>query len=146
MCWFTVDTELIKGNIATDNIVCNKIVTLISGKIESAFIGFPYELNEVYSINKDLFIFPAILGRGTGYGILEGFHSYSTNVIYKYDNACINVYNKNVWINSFSAYFYTGLSIASCIIPKGSTYYLNELGEYVSDKIKILTVFKIKEK
>ena len=57
------------------------------------------------------------LGKKTEYNIEKGFHSYS------------NYNNASGWIEC---------SIIKCIIPKGSTYYLNPVRqEYVSDKIKI---------
>ena len=153
MCWITHKEELAIPKIAEDNIVCNKLVRMPSdfNIIISDIYQFGYKLNIVYSICGDLRVDKILENDKFRYCILKGFHSYSDKVTFKssidyWD--CINVYFmgqpilKNFVNETWGCTTMIG-AIASCIIPKGSTYFLNERGEYVSNNIKILSAFRI---
>lgn len=155
MCWTTYNKELIVPKIAEDNIVCNKLVRIDSNNIiKSDYYNFIYSLNTTYRLNQNLIVDRNFDIKGKlFYEIREGFHSYSTNVTYRvnerkffyekirtyYENKLLDTYFVSEYMNDV----HRQISMASCIIPKGSTYFLNEVGEYVSDSIKILNVFKI---
>lgn len=157
MCWATYNKELIVPKIAEDNIVCNKLVRIDSNNIiKSDYFNFVYSLNTIYRHNQDLRVNENSDIRGKlFYEIHEGFYSYSTNIAYEtytrkngYGRIKVYYYKDNSFHNLLDSYLLTSMNshqlcMASCIIPKGSTYFLNELGEYVSDSIKMLNVFKI---
>lgn len=79
------------------------------------------------------------------YFINEGFHSYSTDccVTGQLDGSSIV---KNQVGDIIGRYPYMegyDFVIVSCIIPKGTTYYENEKGEVVSERIRIIKKYSI---
>lgn len=160
MCWITYKKEFTIPKIAEDNIVCNKIVYLCPNNIiKSAYNYFNYKTNILYEIGIEITTKYTIRGN---YVIDYGFHSYNTNVKYVSalgifsDAPYIRVYNNNdKIIDMYEAVKWDvsckrgplkeQLGLASCIIPKGATYFLNEKGEYVSNKIKMLSAFRIEK-
>ena len=147
MCWNSKD---VIAKIADNDIECFKIVLQDgSNTIYSYYQEFKYELNKLYKTELNF-----IKHRSLGYtSILQGFHSYSNEL--KYDITYYNliplikVFNDKT-DNTFQAYMvHSTLSnknilaksvIANCIIPKGSTYYVNEHGEIVSNQIIIKSI------
>lgn len=73
-----------------------------------------------------------------GMKIDKGFHSYSMDkTMATKDKYHIVIYNMENNEIVDSIFFSDHLVIAKCIIPKGSKYYKNDLGEIVSDQIII---------
>lgn len=138
MCWITYKKELIKPEVAEDNIVCNKLVYLNSDNIiKSLYFDFNYEINVLYELDKEITIIPNF----TGVRIInDGFHSYSTD---KY-SLQRGLKELPYLVIPLSTKDKISFALASCIIPKGAIYFLNEIGEYVSNKIKMLSAFRIK--
>lgn len=108
MCWIGNSKNKL---IATEDIICYKIVNIECGKIYSQFMHFNYKFKKKYKckiegkFEDDLFI------------INKGFHSYTQDVLmYNFDTVC---------------------KVVKCHIPKGSVYYINNSGEYVSEAIVI---------
>lgn len=95
-------------------------------------MGFVYEYYKLYTQNKA--IMPLCVARTNKWIIEEGFHSYRT------------------WLTAKEAFekFSTDSSIrkrikiVQCIIPKGTTFYINEKkkNEIVSDRIIINRILK----
>lgn len=137
MCW--------EGNfnpkIAEKDISVFKIVRKISPfKVESVYEKFPYNLDTLYILNtveSEIVSCSGLLG---AYDIVKrAFHSYLSDSVstFKYSGILyITPYKDN--IKSPLDYFRLSdesLVRIECIVPKGSQYCINELGEIVSNKI-----------
>lgn len=146
MCWITTVLSNAQPKVAEEDITVFKVALLEDGKITSIYKNFPYEKGIVYDMcDSNCF-------GETNYKINEGYHSYSL------DNSIIH--ECNGWGFYISAQFFytfvkqydflTGIYASKifvlCTIPKGSIYYLNEYGEYVSNSIRIDDYFPVDEK
>ena len=134
MCWIT--NKKLKFKIAKENIPIYKICHKEDDKILSYFKHFEYKLGCLYDTNFEVAVDTKMSE------IYKGFHSYSLNKTYyekRYD--IISVFKNENFIalifnpNSNRLNDYSFGIIVSGYIPKGSTYALNEYGEYVSDSI-----------
>ena len=135
MCWESKKIPELK--IAPIDIPVFKVVH----KDHSAYYQpfYYYSLNKVYTTN---------LGVPSGhiwerlYQINEGFHSYSATecrVVRTHSSDGIRTYI-SVLHDTTKLDCYANAAIMKCVIPKGSQYYLNNRGEYVSNKIKTVCV------
>lgn len=123
MCFFARNPQ---KRIAESDVTCYKIVYVHKKKINSYVRAFPYELNKKYfqpiQFYKNRF----------GSRAEEGFHSY---------NKVEYAFNEYYGLYIESPYFRTSVDsnerIVKCIIPKGTIYYKNELGEIISESIVI---------
>lgn len=95
----------------------------------SVYTGFRYVLNTAYSTVLDT---PKYW-----YVMQSGFHSYTYDVTLKRDHGRLDI-NDPMGIQL--DYFLTKLIRADCVIPKGSKYAINERGEVISEKIKVIDV------
>ena len=144
MCWTTSIYPHIK--LATENIPVYKIVDKTGGfwfwsTFSSYYYGFTYKLHKTYSEKlgaiHDL--------RTELYAINEGIHSYH-NTLTKISTSKYG----DKWVNDFNGYIldnYCRLGNVVKVqgyIPKGSKYYLNENGEYISEQIVLTKYNKIK--
>lgn len=125
MCWRTEKKPI--AYKARKDIVCYKIVHRIkpnSNAVYSKIFWFEYYFNKLYKTTLSK------INHGfEGYTIEEGFHSFKEEPI---------VWN-NFYItsnNGFYNIYYN--SIIECVIPTGSTYYKNAVGELVSNQIKLI--------
>lgn len=150
MCWSTTNKSDLNRFIAEDNIPVTKIVALFGkDNIFSYYNDFNYKIGKIYRTNLEE-PYLSFNGCGLEYILNHGFHSYSTKVkIIKRDSyllyATINSRFMSGFVTTFRIHS-RGLgntAVADCIIPKGSVYYLNSRGEYVSNSIKIINVYKI---
>lgn len=129
MCWITY--KEVKCETAKEDIRIFKVC--LSSKspevLISAYREFEYILNKIYSAEEELML--TTYGKDTYYGeINKGFHSYSPNcTIIK--EAVISIWNNEQFLDSYDS----NNIIVYGYIPKGAHYYINEGGEYVSDKI-----------
>lgn len=116
--------------VAHRDMVCYKV---LDQNMCSWIQGFKYNINTVYK---------------TELGVLEGeinniFFSSLNKRIYSKNVYCIykgfHSYQRNTkQISKVYVARYTRIPcIYKCIIPKGSLYYRNQFGEYVSDQIMI---------
>lgn len=135
MCWISNIAEL---KVAKEDIKIFKLC-LSMRHLLSYYNGFAYELNKVYELGTD--IVPIFSPYRDGYEISIGFHSYANNcqlldrrwhyIVTSPDNRARDCYSRE------------DLVLVRGYIPKGSHYYLNDYGEYVSDKICLTSIEKI---
>lgn len=125
MCWIGKRND---KKILTEDLITFKLLHVTRGVLHSYYMNFEYECNKIYSQKlevdfSDLFV-----------SIRKGLHSYSTDCnIIKYNYGMTNV--------SFDGRDICTVFpdvLQKCIIPNGSTVYINDMGEVVSNKI-ILT-------
>ena len=131
MCWITNITP--QSKLAEEDIPVFKIVRK---SLRAYYQEFQYSIGRVFKTEINVPIFNSY----EIFFINEGFHSYSakectaitTEESYK---PIIKVYHTFYKLGS-----YIDACILECVIPKGSVYYLNGRGEYVSDHILPLKV------
>lgn len=150
MCWFSNKYKV--PNIAEEDIIVYKVMLLRDG-YRNELISFYY--SKRYVIGKEYIeetetVEPVYLYH---YSINKGFHSYSLEKTT--EKECYNYCQ--IWSGTtlldyvnlgIDVHYGETLVAVECIIPKGSTYYENDLGEIVSDRIiitdKIFKKFKNK--
>lgn len=133
MCWESKTLPV--KNIAEENIEIFKICTLYDYEIHAYFnADFVYTLDKVYEQKKLIMYERHILYQG--YFVEEAFHSYSNScLIYWLDFNTISI-NGTRYIGPY-------LIKVKGYIPKGAIYYINEIGEIVSDKIVLTDYIEI---
>lgn len=107
-----------------------------NGRFRSLYRRMDYEPEKIYwtDVNPISIDSPLYLEMK----IDKGFHSYSMDkTMATKDKYHIVIYNMENNEIVDSIFFSDNLVIAKCIIPKGSKYYKNDLGEIVSDQIII---------
>lgn len=132
MCWITNVTP--QSKLAEEDIPVFKIVRK---HLQAYYQEFRYSIGEVFKTEMSVPIFSPC----KVFYIDEGFHSYS-------NQKCKTVIREGmagpiIIVFHHEAYrldSYMDAYILECIIPKGSIYYLNHKGEYVSNKIKPVKV------
>lgn len=147
MCWSSTKIPIRK--IADKDIPCIKIILQCkNGNYQAAFNNYDYSIGKLYEQESNLQIvnFPNNY-KPVSFLIRDGFHSYSMECRFTYDNYVLVIYPKNNpfyddYLNFFCDYDYF---IGLFIIPKDSEYYENEKGEIVSSKIKFQKVIDIKD-
>lgn len=130
MCFYIKDN---KKYIAEEDIVCYKgIFYQTDNSVESFWTGFTYVFGRVYNMRD------GITCIWNSKSKLDTVVSYMT-IIYSLFNKIL--VSKDSIYAGYHAYKvkpdYDFYSVVECIIPKGSTYYMND-DEYVSNKIKII--------
>lgn len=141
MCWTSYKTPV--SQIADSDINIFKIVrkTHIAERSKSLFYNFEYNLKEPYSLSEKLEVDARLhFNNSREFIINEGFHSYHPKVYLR-----ISPYIVEVLVSRYEFHigwipYSNDLVIAHGIIPKGSQYFLNSNGEYVSNRI-ILTEY-----
>jgi len=137
MCWTSVKIPKLK--VAKYNIPVFKVMSLTSkaDTLSSIYMGFNYEIGKEYtSTIGEVFGSPV-------YCIDEGFHSYSLGCTVSAIGKLTMVFASKT-VHQLDVYGSETI-LVKCIIPKGSSYYLNENGEYVSNKIKLLKKYTYEE-
>ena len=150
MCWFSGSKKLSKyRRIARKDVLVRKLVMATESpyKVVSYFTGFEYELGKTY-YDSYLSIIHANEPQ-LGACIFVGFNSYSTECkITRKEQTTVSGDKKKDEIEVYSpdggelveCYELDNLLMIDCVIPKGATYYVNELGEYVSESIKPIRI------
>lgn len=129
MCWISSKPPV--RRIAIESIYTYKVVYDYSEFLcDSLIMGFVYEYYKLYTQNKA--IMPLCRARTNKWIIEEGFHSYRTWLVAK----------KAFEGFSTDSSIRKKIKIVQCIIPKGTTFYINENGEIVSDRIIINRILK----
>lgn len=149
MCWTGLTNYGRNEQVAKENIPTTKLVIIWPyDSIRSYYYDFEYKLNIDYRLNEPL---KFEVRSGKYDTITKGFHSYSSKIkIRTYKNPLIVTAEYNTItldqldITTINYHIKGSIAIADCIIPKGAHYFLNHHGEYVSNTIKILNVYKIK--
>lgn len=138
MCWSNKNIKMKKAkrDIKTKKVV-EKIINKDSCCYKSLYYGYLYERNiKTPNININPIKNPGITE--PLYKITKGYHSYTNKIITTSINPhYIEIYNKNKFLDYFSL-LYKIICVVDCIIPKGTKYYLNNDGEYVSETIIVL--------
>lgn len=141
MCWITF--KPLKAKVAKRDI---KVLKVLYIHPSEPTVLIPYFCFGVckYSINGENPIIHITANKYTPESvhcsIYEGYHSYSVNCSVR------DVTPTEMFVNNY--YFcddeFTGrqVHLVECIIPKGTTYYLNEFMEYVSENIVIKKIIK----
>lgn len=141
MCWNSKKHQ--KVRIARRNI---KVLKVVQQKPNNCTEFFPYyyEGNCSYVLNEESpFVHIKLEDlsqpkRHYCYKINTGYHSYKRSLQYMIVlNVGIFIDNRHFFPRRYETY---EVCIMECIIPKGTMYYLNEDGEYVSEKIKPIKV------
>ena len=114
---FIVNKDYPDKKIAPEDIVCYKLLYRLDDEVlVSPWIGFKYELNVLYSIDKPLQKIPHLYANV----IFDGFHSYKTELL-AHEHAYAN----------------TTPVVVRCVIPRGCEYFENAY-EYVSASLMMV--------
>ena len=135
MCWVTSKTP--QSKLAEEDISVFKIVRR---HLQAYYQDFQYSIGEVFKTEMSVPLFSPC----KVFYIEEGFHSYS-------NQECKTAFTETLSepiITVFHVFHgelhrldsYVDGCILECVIPKGSVYYKNPRGEYVSDKIKPIKI------
>lgn len=128
MCWKTEIGRPVSHKACKD-IICYKIVPNVAPDpaiVYSKIWHFEYHINKLYKTDLG-----KVIEQPYYYSINEGFHSFK-NLPILWRNFYVTFNNEfyNIHYNS----------IIECVIPTDSTYYENEVGEIVSNQIKVTKV------
>lgn len=117
MCWRTFKNKHKQPHVAKRNIKTIKLVYVDKDGIYPLLLNnLTYEINKQYNEKiTTTNIHPWLV-------IEKGFHSYTNKM-------------KDTFLLRLKDCKYEYIKLMYCIIPKGTTYYLNETGEYVSEAI-----------
>jgi hypothetical protein len=130
MCWIT--NTIPKLEVAKEDIPVKKILLNYNGSLYSPVFGDgKWKLNVVRATELGEVNYHKL---DECFSIRHGFHSCEN--IHKYDNDF-----SHVWTNKYFNHLFAiddGEDVFNAIIPKGSRYYKNEEGDYVSDKLMII--------
>lgn len=132
MCWINTKAE---KQIAEKDIKVFKLGETHEDLFCSMYIGFKYQLNQLYTSCIDI-EFQDYSGSFVG---SQGFHSYDPSIVHLEIREDV-ISRWAVYAGQRMLDFDTGDANyvkAECIIPKGAEYYENEHGEIVSNQIII---------
>lgn len=141
MCWYGENNR----KIAKEDIKVFKIVkgNKKSSSFNSIYYHFIYKLGLVYSsrIKKGPVLFDSIR-------IRNGIHSYSSDCKVIVVEDLISIQNRinNENLDIFSKHTLSSQQefyVLDCIIPKRSSYYINDRGEVVSSRLKIIKAIRL---
>lgn len=130
MCWsnhFIPDLQIAKENIPIFKVLNDDFTAYY-------YVDFIYNLNEEY---KTVLGDPTFIRRYSSWIVNNGFHSYSKSCVINIESInSICIYSPRKVVNDY----YHNFLVVDGIIPKGSKYYINIDGEYVSNIIKLIKV------
>lgn len=133
MCWLTYKEENSKCKVATEDIPIYKI---LHTTLQSIYRFHEYSLNKVYN---ETMVTHAYRINVSTYSVTLGYHSYSPEMTYikcGLNGVFWVCESKGTRLDTFT---YNMIRVNG-FIPKGSHYFLNEKGEYVSDSIVLTEV------
>ena len=135
MCWTVSMTP--QSKLAEEDIPVFKIVRR---NLKAYYRNFHYSIGEVFKTEISVPMYSPC----KVFYIEEGFHSYSnqeckTAITETLSEPIITVFHM-FHGELYRLDSYIDACILECVIPKGSIYYINPRGEYVSDKIKPIKV------
>ena len=126
MCWVSQYKPI--RRIAESDIKVYKILHEVNGRIVSPVYSIVWTTGVTNEIGHD--IFPEYVDNE--WNIRRGFHSLKK---------CPVVVSGRHWMTEEDHYLFgydKGDVVYECVIPAGSIYYENELGEFVSDALIVL--------
>lgn len=133
MCWITYDKKYKDFKVAEEDIPVFKVVRKIP--LSSYYTNYLYILNEVHT-TEPIKINHSLIYHGEEWKIQKGFHSYSVECTTEIScGQNIQVYSSDDDAILLDYYKMSNTCKLECLIPKGSLYYVNEWGEYVSESI-----------
>ena len=141
MCWSSKGKTIEEcKKVAQKDILVRKIMvkeTNSYGLYDSYFQHATYEVGETYNesnINNNHQI------ECRWMAIARGLHSYSPKCILRQPKYTSLLYVESIdGKHTLEIYsMRVGIVLVDCIIPKGTVYYVNEDGEYVSESIKVI--------
>lgn len=143
MCWITdrrwISEPFPNPCISVEDI---EICKILSPNWKGIYYLFEYEPYKVYETELEPVKTPLNHPKTDEiFRIDKGFHSYSTGIKAIDHDTHIDIYYDDIYSKEdrfITSYVKPVIRVAG-IIPKGSRYYLNEQGEYVSDQIKLLS-------
>ena len=144
MCWRS--SKKVEPQIAQHDIPIYKILSKDNKTFRSIYFGFKYELNKTYVYLNSCFKSIEFVTSSKEYEKCGGFHSYDlTKTTYSSTviQGCVKVITietkrKEYYLDSI---YHRGNCIAvKGFIPKGSCYFVNDNGEYVSNQICLTEV------
>lgn len=144
MCWRTYYGMLSVQRTATKDIHVKKAFIVKDNEIRSLFFsGFRWTrgiLRKTYLGTVRRFNMVDYPSQYYIWSIEEGFHSakYVKIVDRQSYYSLLRVSNGKKGVRVSHVKDTTNIKILNCIIPKGSKYYVNEYGEYVSDQLIVL--------
>ena len=148
MCWKTRREDCLERLVADKPLTTFKI--LIKGGISGLYSyyqsGYYWKEGEVNSLERELSLVK-VKDSSIYYGyIKEGFHSYSPDGVYlREDHRKVEIASPNYYTLDWFLLGEARLVLAKCEIPEGATYYKNEDGEIVSDKIIVEEVESLED-
>ena len=141
MCWSGIKNESI-AKIAVENIPVFKIcVKDLHGRVVPYYYPGSLVYDKGLTYRSEVNCVRSSIGI---YKIDVGLHSYSPK--------CTIVVKSYNWVNILSpellkiGEYYVSLDTTCmllCVIPKGSIYYVNKNGEYVSSKLTVIDVVEL---
>lgn len=132
MCWTTNKKAVCET--AKEKIEIIKVCYNMDNKtLISCYWEFEYELNKIYSAEEELKCLSS--GNKLYNEVHAGFHSYTPNCTIVKDSI-VAIWNDNIFLDSYD----TDVVVVKGYIPTGAHYYLNERGEYVSNKICLTSI------
>lgn len=143
MCWIC-SSDNFKLQNAQEDIVVYKVLQLENGKLHSPnYNCFIWIEGETYGSPLDIHLFRA----NASYYLegLQGMHSYKQNLEY-------NAYHEAYIFRRFYSpkrsvpvqyNLNKSMYIAKCVIPKGTTYAINEYGEVISERLQFIKLGKL---
>lgn len=145
MCWVSTTAE---RKIAKEDLFVFKILIDTCHKRPNTLVSpvyrCLYHIGENYCNQDPLKV--RINQYADKYIINEGIHSYTTDcyVVKQDSGSCIVKNQAGEVIGKYLHIERYDYVITSCIIPKGTNYFVNYAGEVVSDVIKIVNKFEVR--
>lgn len=141
MCWRTKQNIFLRPIKTKGDIPIFKICRYIRNEdyILSFHQDFLYNLNKVYTLETP---YIDLNWTTTTASIYEGFHSYITDCKL-YDNLVGHLYVMGINAERIGCYPKSQVVKVFGYIPKGSTYYINENGECVSNLICLTKIERL---
>jgi len=156
MCWnnkqkliFISNKDVPVFKIAVIDKENNKVNPYFQGRKIEYIEGNVYECDSY--LDKGFIFEPKydLYGKLEHYFVTKAMHSYSPANLKLgsiYTSICIDTYKKaqqfNDLITRLQYYRTDNVAIMLCIIPKGTRYAVNSVGEIVSDSIKVVKILK----
>lgn len=125
MCWKSYRYSDKKCRIAETDIKTFKILSLRKHTLYAYYQNYKYTIGKINSVNSLELVEDTIS---------EGFHSYDINNDYLSVLDGILILGINTGLLDYYSYE-NNIVIVECTIPKGSIYYRNCCGEFVSNKL-----------
>lgn len=146
MCWIC-STDNFKLQNSEEDIVVYKVLQLENGKLHSPnFNCFTWIKGETYGSPLDIHLFR--YKHCYYFEGLQGMHSYKQNP--EYDASCeaytFRSFNSPKHSVPVRYALNKGMCVAKCIIPKDTTYAINEHGEVISERLQFIKLGKLVDK